>query len=226
MENKEIEEKYNIIYVSDNKNDISQFKRHIKNNNLETIVNLIIINPINEILFFIDDIFENKPDAIISNYKFDKDIEFTGMTLINELISRLNCPLFVLASLKKDTINEKENINLIYNTKVIYYDKNNQSMPFIKKIICQIRRHKTKLKQKNMERENLFEKSKKKKLNLCEQERLIELDNYVEKALCSSGSIPGFFKKMTYFKRIQNLVKDTEKLIKELKKELKKENCK
>ena len=89
----------------------------------------------------------------------------------------------------------------------------------MERIENQIKHHRNKIDKARKELEGLIEKSQTKQLNAREEERLIELDTFIEKTTNQPSHIPSQLKSKPALDALHKMIINTDKFIEELKKE-------
>ena len=165
----------------------------------------------------LETIIEETPDAIVSDYllndikeDIDYNVPYTGVELVKLLQQeRPNFPCFIITSFDNEAVAETNDVNLVYIKALLTNGEVNTKARFYDKIYEQIAKYKNLLDNAQEEINILIEKRRLKTSTLDEDQRLIELDDFLEKSLHNSGRVPSDMKKT---ENIENLALVIEKL--------------
>ena len=165
----------------------------------------------------IKDIIDKKVDVIIFDYylgESNQNIKYSGSDLLTEVGTILpNFPTFMLTSFGDDAENSKIDVNKVYD-KEIYFDNPSKLNERIKK---QILNYKESISNAEEELLILLEKSENEKLTIIEEERIIFLDDFLEKSNNSTSSIPTALKKITLDEKLDKLLLESKNILDRLK---------
>jgi len=169
-----------------------------------------------ELKYLVEDIFNSKLDAIVIDFSFfDKagDIKFDGAELTDAIQEKmLGFPVFVLSA-RPEAESSVSDVNLVYN-KGEYY-KNSKILN--NRIKLQIGHYREKISDAEKRLKELLKKQEgKEELTLNEEEELIKLDDFLESTQLSSIKVPLTLKETSNIKKLNELIIDTQKLIKEI----------
>ncbi|KQU58732.1 hypothetical protein ASG66_17075 [Bacillus sp. Leaf406] len=163
-------------------------------------------------------ILESNIQGILVDYKLNltkPNIRYNGADLINELEKhKMNFPSFILTGFEDDAENELIDVNKIYRKEDYFHDPAKLN----RRIIKQIENHKEKIKNAEQELYLLLEKKAIGELSLKEEERLIELDNFIENCISSKGAIAVDLKKTSNSDRLDTLLNKANKILEEVRK--------
>jgi hypothetical protein len=198
-------DKFKIGYIDDNPTQVRSFQRDAGQE--FDVVKIPLKKSLDTV---VSDIFDQKINAVVIDYDLregNNKINYQGDDIFKKVIERVdNFPAFILTSHVNEAEKQAIDINAIYDR-----DAGN----FLKRVRRQIENY-----QKNLELvESEFSKLKsKKKRNLVQEERMIELDTLIERSLDKRSELPKTLKKTSDLKKINELIQETDKLIKEIKK--------
>lgn len=198
-------DKFKIAYIDDNDAQIRSFQRSAGQD--FDVVKIPLKKNLDNV---VADIFDKKVNAAVIDFDLregNNTINYQGDDIFKKIVERVdNFPVFILTSHVNEAERQSIDINAIY-------DRNAEN--FLKRVRRQIENY-----QRNMKVvESEFTKLKaRKKRNLKQEERMIELDTFLERSLDKRSELPKALKKTSDLKKLDELIGDTEKLIKEIKK--------
>ncbi len=166
----------------------------------------------------LEDILDSKLDAIITDYSFaDRGprIDFDGADLAEEIQGMMpGFPIFVLSA-KEEAESSVPDVNWVY-AKDEYYSASDK---LHRRIKYQIENYRKKVSDAEKKLAELLKKQEDKGLTLGEEEELIKLDCFLESTQLSSAKVPSSLKKTSNIKKLNELITDTEKLIRRMEEE-------
>lgn len=173
-------------------------------------------------------VISTNPDALIVDYLLNDEIKhlgynvpYTGTQLINEIQSiRTSFPCFILTSFDDRAINESEDVNMVYVKGILEADEQHSLQAcatFIEKIEKQIEHYRAKINKAKSRLDELRELRQAGKATLYDEEELIELDNFLEKALDRTSAIPADLKRVSSSKKLGSLLAKANKMLELIK---------
>lgn len=198
-------DKFKIGYIDDNPTQIRSFQREAAQE-----FDVVKISLKKNLDTVVSDIFDQKVNAVVIDYDLregNNKIDYQGDDIFKKVVERVdNFPAFILTSHVNEAEKQSIDMNAIYNR---------TADNFLKRVRRQIENY-----QKNLKLvESEFSKLKsRKKRNLVQEERMIELDTFIERSLDKRSELPKTLKKTSDLKKINELIQETDKLIKEIKK--------
>lgn len=165
----------------------------------------------------VDYLIQLNADGYVIDYLFSDtmpDIKYTGAELYNQLRD-LKCELPVIIL----TGQEDKMQHTIYDPyHIISKDGLQEPTQFEKKLLQFVTDHKNKVEKANKRLKELIAKKQKVKLNLSEEEELINLDTFIEKVTFQKGLVPEALKKNDVTERLDKMLAQTAEILKVLKK--------
>ena len=212
--------KYKILFVDEVGADIRRFQRYVEKNDIERIFDLIVMTPENTLNNFMNQIYSKNFDAIITDHKLHEEnahISFDGIELVKEILKeKAGFPCFVLTSFDDEAVKNGDDVNIVYTKGLMDTDGETKAhATFLTKIEHQIKHYRQRIQDSEHE---LLELIKKTNLNAQEEERLIELDTFIEKATNQKSAIPEHLKGTKNLDKLHKMIDGADKLIEELKK--------
>ena len=185
--------------------------------------------PLSSLSEMIQYIASVNPDALIVDYQLNDEIKhlgynvpYTGTQLINEIQSiRENFPCFVLTSFDDRAISESEDVNMVYVKGILEADEQHSLQAratFIEKIEKQIEHYRARIDKVKNRLDELRELMRTGKATLSDEEELVELDSFLEKALDRTSAIPKDLKRISSSKRLCSLIAKADEIFELIKK--------
>ncbi|WP_337982981.1 hypothetical protein [Lysinibacillus sp. C5.1] len=201
---------YRIAYIDDEEDLVRQFQI----NTMEDfdVIELELRSDITEMQECIisSDISALVVDFLLNDTK--PEIHYNGVELVEKIIGlREDFPIFILTSHEIEAENTSINPDVVYSKALVNQDPNR----FNRKIKRKIENHNKEIEDARSELLELIAKSA--DLTLTEEERLIELDGFLEKSSNKITAIPEHAKELSYNKRLTELIDKTEQLLKAIK---------
>ncbi|MCY8147025.1 hypothetical protein [Bacillus inaquosorum] len=203
--------RFNVGFIDDESANVRTVQRKTSSTDIK-ITPLNLKENIEEI---IEQIIESKVQCILVDYKLNltkPEIRFNGADIVNELDKNIiSFPSFILTGFEDDAENELIDINKIYK-KEDYFKKPEK---LNRRIVKQIENYSERLR---IAEEELLSLKKKNSLSSKEEERLLELDSFLEKSINAKGSISKEIKRTSNIDRLDSLLDKTRRILEEVKK--------
>ncbi|MHB1107145.1 MAG: response regulator [Lutibacter sp.] len=171
-------------------------------------------------------IFKINPDAIITDFRLnemktdiDYNVPYDGVELVEEFLkSRQGFPCFVLTAFDDLAVSASEDVNKVYIKNILHNNKEESKAKakFLDRVINQIEHYQTKLKNAEAELIELLKLRESGKASITDENRIIELDNFLENIIDRKSSIPPEFKKLSNDERLNNLLLKVDALLKKV----------
>lgn len=163
--------------------------------------------------------FDNHLDALIVDYRMDDYFRFNGNVLVEKL-DEVNpfFPRIILTSYPLEALDFVDDANIV-NTKEIWSgdpDSARDLEIFTKKLNRIINSYYEKINDSKVELKSLEEKRKADGLNPIEEDRYVELNNFLERVFSRGAKIPRQFYSEDTNRKLDSLIEKTEKLLGQL----------
>lgn len=216
-------EKYKILFVDEVDADIRRFQRYVHKNDTNKIFNLITKTPTDKLENFMNEIRSENFDAIITDHKLNEskaEIAFDGIELVREIFKeKEGFPCFVLTSYDDEAVENGDDVNIVYVKGLMDPSGESKShATFLFKIENQIKHYKKRLTNLDEELDSLIKLSEIRPLTAVEEEKIIELEQFIEKATNKKCKIPKQLKEMKTLQKIFKMIDNTDLLIEDIKK--------
>jgi Skp family chaperone for outer membrane proteins len=208
------DEKYKIGYIDEDEADVDKFKRFARNDFVINAFDLDMNTTLNSLF---QDVLKSEVSALVIDYRLRETniIKFNGDEVVNKVKEELHdFPLFILTSHEDDALDAVEDVNIVYEKDLM---DDNKGKMLIKRIKTKIEHYYKNLKNAEKELLDLIDKKDKDGLTALEEDRLIELDDFLQHSVCKKDRIPNFLKKQEGFEKLNALINKTEELLKEIK---------
>lgn len=176
---------------------------------------------INEMMQRIEDLC---PDAIVTDFRLNEiridihyNVKYDGIELINAIREqREGYPCFVVTSHDDEAVNGSDDVNMVYIKDILKPVADNAKVTFAERITRQVDKYRSRIGNARQELSALIEKRNNGKANVHDEERIIELDSFLEKSLDSYDSIPNEFKKLSNLDKLNTLISKVDNLLMKL----------
>jgi len=216
---------YKILFIDEEKTTLEDFEEFIDKSALKAEIIPITMFPLSELDEMIETIVKIAPDAIISDYRLNElktDIKYTvkynGVDLVEEFQSiRSHFPCFVLTAVDDEAVGSSEDVNIVYVKSILHKaEVENSKSPFLARVISQIEHYKNKIEISKKEIAELIEIRKNGNADISIENRIIELDNFLEKSIDAKNVIPSEFKTLSNSNRLDGILKKVDELLNKL----------
>jgi DNA-binding NarL/FixJ family response regulator len=161
------------------------------------------------------------PDAIVTDFqlndkKLDVDytVKYNGVELIRALREqRENFPCFVITSFDDEAVNDSDDVNLVYIKDVLTHESNNAKAIFAERVTHQIDKYRSRIETAKQELSDLMDKRRREEVNIYEEQRIIELDTFLEKAFNAESNVPFELKTFSNMNKLKELINKVDELL-------------
>ncbi|MDA3926869.1 MAG: hypothetical protein PF904_19485 [Kiritimatiellae bacterium] len=216
---------YKVIYIDENRDDVDLFMELINLSQVAGNLKIVHKEPLHTIDAMIQWISDNHPDGLVVDYKLneikdygiDYNVPYDGAGLIQRFLEiRPEFPCFIMTSFEDDATGCIDDVNMVYQRKEEYVDGEMQGLSFADRVVRQIEHYQNRIQDAEKEFSGLLEKQAQTKgLTAKQEERLSELDAFLEKSLNSKQSIP--LRSKSFTDDLHNLIKNTDELLEGLR---------
>jgi hypothetical protein len=207
---------YKIGYIDEDKGWRNTFRQYLKDD-FEIV--LFDITEETTVETLVDDIFNQTIDMLVIDFRLDETglVDFNADTLVDKIQERnLYYPLIILTSFESDALDHLENANLV-NGKDMLSGDNTSKVAILKQKINKIASDYTsKVTDSITELEALEQKRVEKGLEPDEEDKFVELNNYLDKTTSAKGRLSRTFYSEDTNKKLDDLISKTEQLLKQI----------
>jgi hypothetical protein len=207
---------YRIGYIDEDKGWRNTFRQYLKDD-FEIV--LFDITEETTVETLVDDIFNQAIDMLVIDFRLDETglVDFNADILVDKIQGRnLYYPLIILTSFESDALDHLENANLV-NGKDMLSGDSTSKVSILKQKISKIAGDYTfKVSESVSELEILEKKRVETGLNPNEEDRFVELNNYLDKTTSAQGRLSRTFYSEDTNKKLDDLISKTEQLLKQI----------
>lgn len=224
-------DKYKILFIDEERDSFDDFLDYVEKSPRAGEIEPLTQLPLEDLDSMIEKIIDISPDAIITDFNLnekrvdiDYNVPYNGTELLETFLSiRDGFPFIVLTAFDDVAVNQADDVNKVY-VKNILHKSNKEEMTkakatFLDRVIASINRYQAKLKNAEEELVQLLEKKKAGKTNYDEEQRIIELDGFIEKSVDKGSSIPNEYKLSSNTDRLGELLSRVDNMINKLNKD-------
>lgn len=163
-------------------------------------------------------------DAVVTDFRLNDiridihyNVKYDGIELINAIREqRDGFPCFVVTSFDDEAVNGSDDVNMVYIKDILRPAADKAKVTFAERITRQVDKYRSRLGNARQELTTLIDKRYSGDANVYDEERIIELDSFLEKSLDSYDSIPKRLKDLSNLERLNNLISRVDELLKKL----------
>lgn len=213
---------FRILFIDEERETLETFEDYVEKNTTKEQLEIFTELPLESEEQMIEKIFEINPDAIITDFRLnemkediDYNVPYNGVDLVNAFQSiRDNFPCFVLTALDDEAVSQSEDVNIVYVKHVMYGDiEQKAKAKFIDRVINQIEHYKVKLTSAEEELSELISRRKLGAVSIKDEERIIDLDHFLEKSIDKRNSIPVEYKSLSNTNQLNQIFNKVDELI-------------
>ena len=125
-------------------------------------------------------------------------------------------PCFVITSYDNDAVAEIEDVNLVYVKGLLTNGEQSNKAKFYDRIKAQIEKYKNSIELAQKELNKLLKKRESDTLDMAEEERIVDLDNFLEKSLDNYTSLPSQMKDSKNLRHLTSILDNIDTLLSKL----------
>lgn len=210
---------YKIVFIDEELDQQEILMKHFKSFFPNAIIRCEFPLPTAEQM--IDKTWSLCPDAIVTDFRLNEIreginyvVKYNGIDLLDMVRAQRNdFPCFVITSFDDQAVNVSEDVNLVYDKSLLLTTHEKEKVPFAARVIQQIDKYRAKLKNAERELSFLLAKRKTGEVDVYDEDRIIELDTFLERALGDQDSVPKELKKFTNLDRLNKLIDKVDELL-------------
>lgn len=123
-------------------------------------------------------------------------------------------PCFVLTSFDENAVVDSDDVNFVYVKKVLQFSSaNGERVSFAQRVKSQIDKYRIRIAKARKDLLSLIEKREKGNATVLDEERIIELDTFLEKTYGKDNSIPSELKHTSNLEKLNSLIDKVDCLI-------------
>lgn len=211
--------KYKIVFIDEEIDQHLEFQKYFKR--ISDHVSLVCLLPKAELDEMIEVIDEQHPDAIVCDYRLneyrediDYNVSYTGAALVEEY-QRLHpkFPCFVLTSHDQEAVNTSQDVNVVYVKNVLNDAGIEDSARFSDRIFQQVDHYRKSIEEAQSELTALIEKREMGETDIYEEQKMLDLDTFLEQSLGSESALPKEMKKLSVMTTLDAMLAAADKII-------------
>ena len=142
----------------------------------------------------------------------------TGLLVEEFLQHRQGFPCFVLTAFDDLAVSASEDVNKVYIKNILHNNKEESKAKakFLDRVINQIEHYQTKIKEAEIQLIELIELRKIGNTNIQDENKIIELDSFLESIIDRKSSIPAEFKKLSNDEKLNDLLLKVNEILKKV----------
>ncbi|MCT6590822.1 hypothetical protein N3553_13145 [Pantoea dispersa] len=218
---------YKILFIDEEKEAIEDFKDYV--DETPTSKNIEVLNeyPLKEIDEMISLIIKLNPDAIITDFMLNEHktdikygVSYNGIELVKRIMAiREGFPCFVMTSFDDDAVKQSDDVNLVYIKDILHSEKDTKvKANFLEKVVNQISHYQSKIHSVEVELKKLIKLRDTGKAGIVDEERIIELDTFLERAIDKKSTIPKEYKKLSNTQRLESILNKVDNILSKVNK--------
>ena len=217
---------YRILLIDEEKDTFDDFKDYLDISSTKDSIEVITMFPLEDLSEMIEAIFKTNPNAIITDFRLnemktdiDYNVPYDGVELVEEFLKfRNSFPCFVLTAFDDLAVNASEDVNKVYIKNLLHNNKEESKAKakFLDRVINQIEHYQTKIINAESELLELIKLRESGKASISDENRIIELDSFLENVIDRKSSIPPEYKKLSNDDRLSELLKKVDTLLKKV----------
>lgn len=213
---------YNILFIDEESTQHDQFMDYFEQVCPEMVPQCEF--PLATVDEMLQRIEELSPDAVVTDFRLNEiridihyNVKYNGIDLINAIREqREGFPCFVITSFDDEAVNGSDDVNMVYIKDILRPAADKAKVTFAERITRQVDKYRSRIGNARQELSVLIEKRYNGNANICDEERIIELDSFLEKSLDSYDSIPEQLKKLSNLDRLNTLINKVDNLLKKM----------
>jgi DNA-binding NarL/FixJ family response regulator len=221
-----------IIFIDEQESERNKFQRLFMQELLSNSIKITVLLPLQSTEEMLEEILSLHPDALVVDWNLndiktdgvDYDVEYSGSDLTKEFLKiRTNFPCFIATSLDEDASKAEStfDVNMIY-PKSSGFDETTtreQVLTFKDRILLQIQKYQTSLRQSEERFEDLLHKKRSgDDLTYEEEIEIRKLDAILEAAIDNRAQTPTELKETTNTRRLDSLLTKMSELLERVNK--------
>jgi len=221
---------YKILFIDEEKDTLEDFAEFVENFPSKVELKPLTSLPLASQDEMIEYIIKLAPDALVADFRLNEmkndikyNIPYNGVDLVEEYQSiRNHFPCFVLTALDDEAVNQSDDVNIVYIKNILYNKEDgNAKAKFLDRVLGQIEHYKSRIENAKKELDELVNLRKTGKADIDIENRIIELDDFLEKSIDAKNSIPSEFKTLSNSNRLDSILNKVDELLKKIDKDAK-----
>ena len=213
---------YKVIFIDEEQDQHELFLDYM--DSVADQIDVICVFPKAEMEEMLQEIDEQHPDAIVTDYLLNDikenikyNISYTGVDLVRQYRAmRPDFPCFIITSFDNDAVSETDDVNLIYVKNILNNREECVKAHFYDKIREQISKYRKSIESAKSELHSLLMKKEKEGVDPTQEQRIIELDDFLEKSLDNYDALPSEMKKVSSLDKLTSMIAKVDELLEKI----------
>lgn len=216
---------YKVLFIDEEKDTLEDFEEFVENNQPKVGLIPLTLLPLEDKAEMIECIINLSPDALITDFRLNEmksdikyNVPYNGVDLVEEFQSIRNYfPCFVLTALDDEAVNKSDDVNIVYVKNILYNNQEEKAQAkFLDRVVSQIEHYKSRIENAQTELQKLTEIRQAGGADFKLEERLIYLDDFLEKSIDARSTIPSEFKTLSNTARLDKILNKVDELLKKI----------
>lgn len=214
--------KYRVLFIDEEEEQHDTFQEYMEP---ATELDVVCKFPAASLDDMIQIIEAVKPDAIVTDFCLNEhreaikyNVGYNGAELVKAFENiRPLFPCFVLTSYDDEAIHAASDVNLVYVKRILHQIEKSGTALFYMRVYEQISKYKASIDKAQKELTDLTSKRAKGQTTPQEDQKLVELDRFLEKSLGADSVIPDDMKSTSNIEKLADLVQKVDFILDRLK---------
>jgi len=217
---------YKILFIDEEQETFDDFLDYVEYSSTKDKIEVQTEFPLENIEEMIELIFKINPDAIVVDFRLNEmktdiqyNVPYNGVELVDEFLkTRMGFPCFVLTAFDDLAVSASDDVNKVYIKNILHNNKEESKAKakFLDRVINQIEHYKSKINNAEKELLSLIELRKSGKAGISDEERIIELDQFLENTIDRKHSIPKGYKTLSNEDRLNKILNTVDEILKKV----------
>lgn len=217
---------YKILFIDEEQETFDDFLDYVEYSSTKDKIEVQTEFPLENIEEMIELIFKINPDAIVVDFRLNEmktdiqyNVPYNGVELVDEFLkTRMGFPCFVLTAFDDLAVSASDDVNKVYIKNILHNNKEESKAKakFLDRVINQIEHYKSKINNAEKELLSLIELRKSGKAGISDEERIIELDQFLENTIDRKHSIPKEYKTLSNEDRLNKILNTVDEILKKV----------
>lgn len=221
---------FKILFIDEEKDTLDDFELYVEDFPSKVEIKPFTAFPLPTLDEMIEYIIKSAPDALVVDFRLNEmkndikyNVPYNGVDLVEEYQSiRNNFPCFVLTAIDDEAVNHSEDVNLVYIKNILYNkEEGNAKAKFLDRVLGQIEHYKSRIENAKKELAELVSLRESGKADINIENRIIDLDDFLEKSIDAKNSLPLEFKTLSNSNRLDSIIHKFDELINMIEKDAK-----
>lgn len=213
---------YKVIFIDEEQEQHELFQDYMEA--VADQIEVTCIFPKAEMEEMLQEIGDRHPDAIVTDYLLNDikeyvkyNVSYTGVDLVRQYRAmRPEFPCFIITSFDNDAVSETDDVNLIYIKNILNNREEGVKAHFYDKIKEQISKYQKSIESAKDELQSLLTKKEGDDIDPIQEQRIIELDDFLEKSLDNYCALPSEMKKVSNLDKLTSMIAKVDELLEKI----------